>query len=163
MVSTCTLISKSYTSLINPSVTVPRAPITIGINVTFMFYSFFNSLARSWYLSSSLSFNFTLWSAGTATSTIFKFSFLLIIIRSGRLTEIRWSVCMSKFHRSLCVSFSRTDAGLCIYHLFVRANLNILHISQWITFPTQSYLVLYKFCANFLHSLMWLIVSSLLP
>ena len=28
-------------------------------------------------------------------------------------------VCMSKSHRSLCVSFSRTGAGLCIYDLFV--------------------------------------------
>ena len=44
---------------------------------------------------------------------------LLFIIRSGLLAEMRESVCMSKSHRSLCVSFSRTDAGLCIYHLFV--------------------------------------------
>ena len=87
---------------------------------------------------------------------------LLIIIRSGLLDEIMWSVCMSKSHRILCVSFSRTGAGLCIYHLFVWSNLNFLHISQWITLPTQSCLVLYSFCANLLHSLiMWLIVSSL--
>ena len=45
--------------------------------------------------------------------------FLLIIIRSGLLVGIKWSVCMSKSHRSLCVSFSRTGAGLCIYHLLV--------------------------------------------
>ena len=71
---------------------------------------------------------------------------------------------MSKFHRSLYVSFSRTGAGLCIYYLFVWSNLNFLHISQWITLPTQSCLVLYSFCANLLHSLiMWLIVSSLSP
>ena len=50
-------------------------------------------------------------------------SFLLITKRSGFLDEIRWSVCMSKSHRSLCVSFSRTAAGLCIYHLFVWSNL----------------------------------------
>ena len=29
--------------------------------------------------------------------------------------------------------FSRTSAWLCIYHLFVRSNLNFLHISQLIT------------------------------
>ena len=69
---------------------------------------------------------------------------------------------MSKSHRSLCVLFSRTGAGLCIYHLLVWSNLNFLHISQWITLPTQSCLVLYAFCANLLHSLiMWLMVSSL--
>ena len=55
--------------------------------------------------------------------------FLLIIIRSGLLAELRWSVSMSKSHRSLCVSFSRTDAGLCLYHLFVWSNLNFLHFS----------------------------------
>ena len=71
---------------------------------------------------------------------------------------------MSKSHWSLCVSFSRTDAGLCIYHLFVWSNLNFLRISLWITFPTQSCLVLYSFCANLLHSIiMWLMVSSLSP
>ena len=45
-VSTRPLISKSFSPCINPSVTVPRAPITIGIIVTFMFHSFFNSLAK---------------------------------------------------------------------------------------------------------------------
>ena len=52
----------------------------------------------------------------------FSFFFLLIIIRSGLLVEIRWSVCMPKSLGSLCVSFSRTDAVLCIYHLFVWSN-----------------------------------------
>ena len=90
--------------------------------------------------------------------------FLLIIIRSGLLAEIRWSVCISRSHRSLCVLFSRAGAGLCIYHLFVWSNLNFLHICQWITLPTQSCLFLYSFCANLLHSLIiWLMVSSLSP
>ena len=71
---------------------------------------------------------------------------------------------MLKSHMSLCVSFSRTDVGLCIYHLVVRSNFNFLHNSQWITLPTQSCLVLYPFCANLLRSLItWLIVSSLSP
>ena len=39
-----------------------------------------------------------------------------------------------------------------------------MHNSQWITFPTQSCLVLYSLCANLLHSLIiWLIVWSLSP
>ena len=89
---------------------------------------------------------------------------LLIIIRSSLQTEIRWSVCMSKSHRSLYVSFSRTDAGLCIYHLFVWSNLNFWHISQWITLPIQLCLLLYSLCVNLLHSLiMWLMVSPLSP
>ena len=132
-----------------------------------MFHSFFNSLARLRYLSFfSHYFSFILWSSGTVKSTILQvllFVFLLlIIIKSGLLTEIRWSVCMSKSHRSLCASFSRTGAELCVYHLFVWSNLNFLHISHCITLLTQSCLVLYSFCANLPHSLIkWLMVSSL--
>ena len=92
----------------------------------------------------------------------FFFFLLLIIIRSGLLAEIRWSVCILKSYRSLCVSLSRTGAGLCIYHLLVWSNLNFWHNSQWITLPTQSCLTLYSLCASLLHSLiMWLMVSSL--
>ena len=99
-----------------------------------------------------------------ASSLFFFFFFLVIIIKSGLLAGIRWSVCILKSHRSLCVAFSRTGAGLCIYHLLVWSNLNFLHISQWITLPTQSCLALYSRCANLLHSLIiWLMVSSLLP
>ena len=102
MVSTCLPTSKFSSHFSNPLVVVPNAPITISIIVTRMFHSFFNSLARSRYLSFfSHSFSFILWSAGTAKSTILRvLSFLLsIFIRSGLLVEIKWSVCMSKSHR----------------------------------------------------------------
>ena len=65
-------------------------------------------------------FSFTLWSARTVKSTIrHVLFFLLIITRSGRLTEIRWSACISKYQKSLCVSFSNTYSRLRIYHLLV--------------------------------------------
>ena len=168
MVSTHPPTSKSFRPFNNPSVTVPKAPITIGTIVTFMFHSFFNSQARSRYLSFfSHSFSFILWSARTVIWTILQilsYFLLLIIIRSGLLAEFRWYMCMSKFHRSLCASFFWTAAGLCIYNLLVWSTLNFLHISQWNPWPTQSCLVLYSFCANLLHSLiMWLMVSSLSP
>ena len=87
MVSTHPPTSKSSCPFNNPLVTVPSAPITIGIIVTYTFHSFFNSLARSKYLSFfSRSFSFILWSAGTAKSTILHilfFFFLLIIIISS--------------------------------------------------------------------------------
>ena len=51
MVSTRPPTSKSSRPFNNPLVTVPKAPITIGIIVTFMFHSFFNSQARSRYFS----------------------------------------------------------------------------------------------------------------
>ena len=67
-----------------PLVIVPKAPITIGTIVTFMFHSFFNSLARSRYLSFfSLSFRFILWSAGTAKSTILQILFLFFFFFVG--------------------------------------------------------------------------------
>ena len=75
--------SKSSRPFNNPLVIVPKAPITIGTIVTFMFHNFFNSLARSRYLSFfSHSFRFILWSAGTAKSTILKMLFFLLIILS---------------------------------------------------------------------------------
>ena len=37
--------------------------------------------------------------------------------------------------------------------MFIWSNFNFLHSSQWITFPTQSCLVLYSFRINLLHSL----------
>ena len=67
---------------------------------------------------------------------------------------------VSQNPRELSVSFSRTEYGLCINHLFVLSNFNFLHSSKWITFPTQSCLLWYSYCASLLHSLiMWLIVS----
>ena len=96
MVSTRLPTSKSSRPFSSPLVTVPKALVTIAIIVTFMFHSFFNSLARSRYLSLfSHSFDFILWSARTAKSTILQvFFLLLIIIRSGLLAEIRF-VCQS--------------------------------------------------------------------
>ena len=91
-----------------------------------------------------------------------RFSFFLTITTSGPPVEIRWFVCISKSQRIFCLSIARTDSELCIYHLLVRSNLNFLHNSHWITFPTQLCLVLNSLCANLLHSLiMWVIISSL--
>ena len=170
MVSTRPPTSKSSSPFNNPLVTVTKSPITISIIVTFMLHSLFffsfhwQGPSNGILLFTLLQFYFVI-SRDSEVHNFCKFSFLLLIIlRSGHLAEIRWSVCMSKSHRSLCVSFSRKGAGLCIYHLFVWSYLDFLHISQWIPLPSQSYLVLYPFCANLLHSLiMWLMVSSLSP
>ena len=50
---------------------------------------------------------------------------------------------------NLYFSFSWTDSGLCVYCLIVWSNLNLLHNSLWITFPTQSCQVLYSFLCLF--------------
>ena len=104
------------------------------------------------------SFYFSLLSAGIAKSTIRQVLVFFSTYRSGRLVEIRESVSISKSQRSLCISFSWTDSGVYIYHLFVWSNCNLLHNSHWIIFATQTSLVLYSFYANLLRSLMiWLI------
>ena len=155
MVSTRPPTSKSPCPFNSTLVTVPNAPITIGIIVMMMFHSFVYSLTRSWY-SSFFSRSFSFFCGQPVRSTILQvlFFYLLITIRSGLLAEIRWSVCISMSHRSLCVSYSRTAAGLWLHHLFVWSNLKLLHISQWITLATQSCLVLHSFCENFSMSLL---------
>ena len=117
MVSTRPPTCKFSSLFNNPLVTVLKAPINIGIIVTFMFHRFFfNSLARSKYLSFfSHSFSFILWLIGTAKSTIFQILFFCWLL----LGLVFWPwlsdhfVCQSPIG-ILCVSFSWTDAGLCI-------------------------------------------------
>ena len=48
------------------------------------------------------------------------FFYLLINIRSDLLARIKWFICILMSQRILCISFSRTDSGLCIYHLQAR-------------------------------------------
>ena len=86
------------------------------------------------------------------------FFLLIIIIRSVCLADIRRSVCTSEFQRSLCVSFSRTDTGLCIYHLFVWSNFNFLHNYQWTTLLIQLFLVLYSVLVRCIHLLYTLVI-----
>ena len=78
VISTRPPTSKSSSPFNNHLVTVLKAPITIGIIVTIMFHSFFNSLSRSRYLSFiSHSFSFILWPAETAKSTMLQ---IIIIV-----------------------------------------------------------------------------------
>ena len=150
IVSSRALISNSLIPFTNLLGTVPRAPIIIGITVTFMFHSLFSSQARSWYLSLfSSSFNFYLWSAGTAKFTIRQVRFFCGL--SLDLVEIRRSVCISKSLRSLCVSFSKTDSGLCKCHLCVWSNLNVLHSSLVDHLPHPVVYYYYYLLIRFFH------------
>ena len=82
--------------------------------------------------------------------------------RSGYLDEIRWSIPISKSLRILCVSFSRTDYDLSVYHLVLWSNFNFLHNFQWVTFTTQSCQILNTFGVSLLESLaVWFIALSL--
>ena len=146
MVSTRPLNSKSSIPCTN---NLPSSLIATGITVTFIFHSFFfffSSVVRSRYLSLfSLFFSF------------FFFFFLDNDMIWSSVREKKWPVSISISQRILCISFSWTDSGLCVYHLFVRSNLN----PQQITLPTQSYLVLYCLCANWQHSYYYYNTSNL--
>ena len=111
IVSTRPPTSKSSRPFNNPFVIVPNAPITISTIVTFM--SQFPSKVEVLILLFTF---FQIYSVVSRDSKVGNFTDYLffIIIRSGLLAGIRWSVCMLKSHRSLCESFSRTGAGLCI-------------------------------------------------
>ena len=112
MVPTRPSTSKSSSPFCNPLVTVPKAPITIDIIVTFMFHSlffFFQFPSKVEVLILLFTF-FQFYYVVNRDSKVDYFAnslffLLLIITRSGLLTEIRWSVCISKSHWSLCVSF----------------------------------------------------------
>ena len=101
MVSTRQPIFKYSRPFNNPLVNVPKALSTIGTIVSLIFNSFFGSQARSKYLSFFSFFHF--YSVVRRVSKVDNFAdslFLSIIIRSGLLAKIRFSVCMSKSHRS---------------------------------------------------------------
>ena len=59
----------------------------------------------------------------------YSFFSLLIIISSGRLTNIRWFVCISKCQRSLCVAFSSIDLLLLLLLLLLLSSLSELFTS----------------------------------
>ena len=128
MVSTRLPTSRSSSPFNNPLVIVPKWPITIGISVTCMFHSFFQFSSKVVICVLLFTF-FQFYSVVSRNSKIDNFAnslVLLIIIRSGLLAAITWSVCSSKSHRSLCVSFSWTGAESYIYRLFVFSWNNII-------------------------------------
>ena len=133
IVSTRQPTSKSSRPFNNPLVIVPNAPFTTGTIVTFMFHSFFNSLARSRGTYPSFHFPLDLFCGPKQSRQFYRFSFFFFcwLLWGRLLAGIRWSVCMLKSHRSLCESFSRAGAGLCIYHLFVWSNWTLLAKSSW--------------------------------
>ena len=93
MASTGPLISKSSSPFNNPLVTVPKAPLMIGIFITFMFHSFFQFPSKVQVLILLFTF-FSFYSVVSRDSKVHNFAsslflLLLIIIRSSLLAEVR--------------------------------------------------------------------------
>ena len=105
--------------------------------------------ARSKYLFDiSFCFIFTLLSAGTVRFIrwqILFFLFTLGLVFWMGLSDLFVSQNLWEFYGS----HFQTNTGLFLYHLSIGSYFNLLHSSQWITFPTLSYLVLYSFIPVF--------------
>ncbi len=99
MVSTRSPTSKSSGPFKNPSVTVPKAPITIGIIITFMFHSFFQFPSKVVVLILLFTF-FQFYSVVNRDSKVDNFAsslFLLIIIIIFHSLELFTSVIADGF------------------------------------------------------------------
>ena len=128
MVFIRSLISKSSSSCNNILVTVLSAPITIVITVTFIFFPF--SCKAKVLISFSAFFH--CYSVINRNSKVYKSARSLCQLSLGLFV---WPTLddplVSKNPREICTShFLGRSFGLCVYHLFVWSNLNILHYSQ---------------------------------
>ena len=145
IVSARPLISKSSSTFNNPSVTASIAPVTIGINVTFIFYTYFlfPSGVKVFILLFTFFQFYTMVSRDRKVhnfgSSLFLLLLLLLLlfnIKSSRLAAIWWSACMSKFHKSFVCLILRDRC--CVVHIpSVRgATFQFLHHPKWFTLPT---------------------------
>ena len=164
MVSTRPPTLKSSSPFNSPLVTVPNAPTTIGIIVTFMFHSCSYYLTRSRHLSFfSLSFSFLLWSASTAKSSIFQALFFCCCWLLKGL--VFWSilgdpfVCQSPIW--VCVCPFLVQVRGCVIYSFC-ANLMQLLIMWWMvsSLSPQSLHLLYC-CVLSILALIWLVIMAL--
>ena len=151
MVSIRSVIFTSSSTFSNLLVTVQRTSISIGIIVTFMIHCFFFSQGSGINLYFHFPSNLICGKPVQQSPHIYKFSFLLIIIRSARLAVLRCPVCISKCHRSFVRLIFQERRLVVQIPLFVRSNLNILYNSQWITLHNQPCLFLYSFSDNLLN------------
>ena len=124
MVSTRHPTSKSSSPFYNPLVTVPKAPITIGINVTFMFHSFFSIPEQGrgtypyfYFLSVLFCGQPRQQSPQFCKFSSFLLLLLFITIRSGLLAEIRGLEKM-RFILSVRSDFHMTDSLSIAVHAF---------------------------------------------
>ena len=152
MVSIRPPISKSSSPFSNPLVTVPNAPITIGIIVTCMFHSFFNSLAsRGTYPSFHILSVLFCGQPGQQSPRFCKFSSISLLLGLAfwpRLGDP--CVCQSSIGVYVCYFLGQVLS--CAYTICLYGQISIS-----CTFPRGSpcrpSLVLYFFCANLLYSL----------
>ena len=161
MVSTYSLISKSFSPFTNFLGIAPSPPTKIGVSVTFMFHVFlwFSSKVQI-SISLFVSFIFTLWSGRMS-----KFTLRLVLFFFGWLSLglVVWPILgdpfVSQNFRDVYVSSSRTSSGLCIHYLFEGSNFNFFTQLPVDYLPHPVVYGLIFFCVN----LLWLLVLYLSP
>ena len=122
LVSIQSLISNLISLLSRPSKIIPSAPTIIIIYITLHILQLFQLFSKIEVFSIFLPFFFKFLLCGPQEQKNplnDKLSLLLINTISSLLTWIRRSVCIPNFLRILCVSFTRMDSDVCIYHLVV--------------------------------------------
>ena len=128
MVTTHLLISKSYSPFMNTLVTVSVALIAIDINVTFIFHSFFDSLAKSKYLSYfvlSFSHHHFHWSLSNSKSPQVSKTTPHILADLNNAIVGMFSICPFIFKSSnLCtnplVTIKRPPVTICFITIFLK-------------------------------------------
>ena len=143
-----TLLWSRFLHFSRPFEIVQSATIIIGITVTLMIHRFFLFSGKV-----QVCFNLFAFFIFTLVRQKSKINFFFLLFSLDYVIA-----CISK-SKKFYVSFYKMDTGLCIYHLVVWWNLNLLHNSQLITFPTQSCFVqgISKYTAP-----MWLLIILLL-
>ena len=136
---------------------LPRAPITIGITVTFEVpWILLISNAISWYFSTfSSSVLMMFWSAGTAMSIRVHFCVSLCTrVITGRLC-FNTCLCRKSCPRWLVLLhfLQLVRVEWWSYHLSVHPTPYFLNISQWTLGATLAWRFLYSFWVSFLHLL----------
>ena len=139
MVSTHRLISKSfclYQSFCDCTEHANSNCFHRHFHVSLFFLVFFLVLLQV--LGTYLSFYFTLWSAGTVKSTIRQRFFFFVVVVDYRLSSDRYYVIRLylKIRENFVHFFLKDGIWVVRIPLSIWSDLNCLHNSQWIPFPT---------------------------
>ena len=139
MVFTRPPTSKSSSLFNNPLVTVPKALITIGTIVTFMFHSFFFQFSSKVEVLIFLFTFFHFYSVVSRDCKVHNFAIFfwwgVIIIRSGLLVEISSSCCCYYCYHYYYYNTSCTRPRVAVVSLFKWEKKKKMHVSNMFNFP----------------------------
>ena len=88
---------------------------------------------------------FAVWSERIENYTLRQILFIIFCVNFHELwPSDYYYICISRSQSSSCVSFIRSDFGLCMYYLEVWSNFNLLRNSLWTIFSTHSCIIIYS-------------------